>query len=85
MSRPRSNRAYNLRSLKRAGDGLNSTMLHMFNIAQNYEAHKEYQIKYFQAPTEHTIAMINATEYIKEECLKLQNLIIAMAVDIDKN
>lgn len=85
MPRPKSNRARNIRELKRAGDSLNSVLLHMFAITQSYEAHKEYQIKYFTEPTEHTIHMLDAAEYIATEAGKLQKLVVLMALDIDNN
>lgn len=85
MARPKSNRAKNLRDLKRAGDNMNSAILKMFSINQNYIAHKAYQEKYFGKATEHTEAMIVATEVIRDKLLELQTLVIAMATDIDKN
>lgn len=85
MPRPRSNRAKNMRELKRIGDSLNSALLHVFNVNQSYEAHKEYQLKLFSTVNEHTEHMLTACEFIASECTKLQKLVILMAKDIENN
>lgn len=85
MSKTKSKRSINIRELKRTGDSCNSALSHIYKVYENYQARKEYEIKYFAQPNEHTLNMLAACDYMRDQIILIQRLVISMAVDIDQN